>query len=1190
MDRFPVASRAARDRERADRLARRELRRTAPPPPPPPVRPPRNPSRVVLLRARDRHHAACDELAARFTERRVRRISYWPPPRPGRGDPPLQPPPIQGPDPIVVPPEDFPQIEPAQFYALFARPRREIYFSPPDMCGVMYEVQMEHNRRSYGVDCAVSIDIILRMLLVLIYCARRDMREHFPAQHNFQMLTRVVGDVWSPGYEAMLREDNRIAMPGLQVNQLFNLPPQANFGAFRTWLDNTGALNGLEERLNAMVQTMTGIQGSTMHYRVRMLQVVFFPIQLRNLRGRCNNKASNVVLGRHLLWKPYSAKNLCFFAIMLPAIGRSYSVGNALDAGNELGFNPRRTHGVSLANAERFAKHHGIGLKIVTRDDIVLSHTLPANELRPTVTLELHESHYSRVVENRPEITRCPRCGRVYRWRHDCNENRAAYYMRRFKEIAFVKQSEIEEEPIDLDSVLFFDIETLKDQWWTPEREPDGSIRVDPNGEAIATLHGTGRMEPYAVGAMCGNDAEPVVFWGPKCMQQFFTWMKWRRPAYVCAYNGSKFDVPIMLRFAHEEGRDVQDLLVHNGRIISGTVDNISFFDLFLFLTMPLRQAAESFKIKTQKGLAPHLLLDAGRQHGWKTPWEMLDYDGPWPGVDAFFARDHKDAAAFLASPDRPLTLNLRKEFTAYLESDVKALRELFMALQSICAEHLKTNLTRFRTGPQMAYELWRSKVQPDTIEIPVVAEKAQACAGAYFGGLVRPLKLSYKSTQYEDFAALVLDPSTPNDAKLKAFDELTDFLSCQDKNSMYPFVMLNYDYPTGISRQMTAEEIAAPPRDALFVIHLEHFQPPPRLFHPILPRRTKEQLLWSLEPGDGWYTSVDYWMAIDAGYQCRADQGWIWPGKARIFQEAVSFFMKMKEDGGRPDPVTGKKNLALRNLGKMLANSLYGKFGQKATLDKLTACYDMEDVNKFLMEYTWREAIPVAEGVMYMSGSRDCEPGSGLTKPMQVAAFVTAYARLENHKVRLMLDPTLGDPTKTDLYTDTDCFYLRQDAVRRMEELGLIGKEVGKYSEDLTKLMDGSSDARVLAAIFLRPKLKRVIVAFKIGDKIVIKSDFTAKGIPEISWEEHVIDGQHLEVRPNDSFFDRALAAYEQNGQSADASFTYDSLLYTNMNASVPLSHFQITRLRSVRAGWAGRVYNPIDGYWYPIGWDWDK
>lgn len=186
------------------------------------------------------------------------------------------------------------------------------------------------------------------------------------------------------------------------------------------------------------------------------------------------------------------------------------------------------------------------------------------------------------------------------------------------------------------------------------------------------------------------------------------------------------------------------------------------------------------------------------------------------------------------------------------------------------------------------------------------------------------------------------------------------------DYNSMYPSVMLMYPYPVGYAVRWYDK---IPSGFDLYIAHC-HVSIERKAHCPACIRDpfTNTWIENSYE-GELWLTSVDMELLLqnyyvsEGGYIILED-GYCWHGKKGVFDDFIAYWRNVKESS------TG----GMRQLAKLMLNSLYGKFGTNPVRKHKNIEFDRE-------------------GIMHYTVSQIEE---GRTYNVAVAAFVTAYARRE--------------------------------------------------------------------------------------------------------------------------------------------------------------------------------------------------
>lgn len=162
------------------------------------------------------------------------------------------------------------------------------------------------------------------------------------------------------------------------------------------------------------------------------------------------------------------------------------------------------------------------------------------------------------------------------------------------------------------------------------------------------------------------------------------------------------------------------------------------------------------------------------------------------------------------------------------------------------------------------------------------------------------------------------------------------------------------------------------------------------------------------------WVTSIDY-RSIQNYYEIEEQEfieGIIYTPKNTsndIFNEYISKWRKIKEQAAR------EKNAGLKQLAKIMLNSLYGKFAQS-----------IDNIETFF-EFGEKGSLTVSEGSF---------DGKTSLKNMGIAAMITSYAREILLDVANLLSP------EEFLYCDTDSIIMTESGWRKIREVkGLLDK-----------------------------------------------------------------------------------------------------------------------------------------------------
>jgi len=417
--------------------------------------------------------------------------------------------------------------------------------------------------------------------------------------------------------------------------------------------------------------------------------------------------------------------------------------------------------------------------------------------------------------------------------------------------------------------------------------------------------------------------------------------------------------------------------------------------------------------------------------HDFDTKHKKLDYDD---------YEEHKD------------TEKLRK----YLKNDVLGLYEALEIFRNELKQTLNVefNFSRFKTLPQISFYILNEifDIKKDTRNYMSKAQEDYV-RGAYYGGRVEVFKRKGEGPLYQ-----------------------------YDFNSLYPYVMYKYPYPTGRFVQFEGKDAERVffETDRLGVVTAK-VKVPKNIYIPPLPyRNSKGKLLFPVGTWTRKYYTEELRRAVKDGVKVKILKGIFWENKKRIFANATKKLYTLKQES------TGAKRL----LAKLLLNSGYGKFGQKREKTKIMT---EEEVIRREIPF-WNKDYLFSKG-LYIWKEKNY---SNRLLNVIIAVAITANARYEE----LELLRRCGEKS---YYGDTDCV--------------ITGEKLPDSMLHDTKLGKLKLEAYGNNGVFISPKL----YAMMNYDTTKIKG----KGIPkeilqELSYSDlvHVLDktGKTRVKRINDN------------------------------------------------------------------------
>jgi len=431
-----------------------------------------------------------------------------------------------------------------------------------------------------------------------------------------------------------------------------------------------------------------------------------------------------------------------------------------------------------------------------------------------------------------------------------------------------------------------------------------------------------------------------------------------------------------------------------------------------------MRQASRVIQITLVRG-----------KHSWKLRDSMALFNFSLAKLTESFSVAHKKGEIDHDKITPETYVKLKPVWLPYLESDCLGLYEILEKFEKFIYDKYGCSLRKNITLAQLAMRIYRRNFMPLEL-IPSYQSREDEIRQSYFGGRTEIFKFFGENLNYYDV------------------------------NSLYPYVMKNWEMPVGVPIKSFNMDIDD------FGVAFAKIEAPKDLNIPVLPYRLNtgsyNKLIFPVGNFSGWYTTPELRKAAEKGYQIEIEKGFKF-NQYRIFETYVDEFYKMKSE---TDPKSVDYIVA-----KLLMNSLYGKFGQRR---------DREEIIMFPTDILGLE--PIDFGGELDIYKRKTESRSTHILPA-IAAFVTSYARL----------------TLYELLDGNDPYYCDTDSIITEKSLN-TGKLLGEL-----KL-----ENEIKKGIFLRPKM--YAIQMKEG-----KAEIKAKGFPKSVREKFTFDMFSCALKTND-------------------------------------------------------------------------
>lgn len=258
----------------------------------------------------------------------------------------------------------------------------------------------------------------------------------------------------------------------------------------------------------------------------------------------------------------------------------------------------------------------------------------------------------------------------------------------------FVKQLD-EEKMIDEDEQprihLFYDMESmfLTKSSTELEHKPNLVVAKTCCSFCWQDMHNY----PLAEGCpLCGQ--QQVTFYGQSSVERFSEWLfgeyeyliqanckalgiKQIIDCIVFAHNSRAYDAILMMNYLLSSRRK-PTVIKRGQKVLTLRVGRYKFLDSFSFITMPLRNFANTFGLNSGKGMFPYLMNNPDNQA----------YEGPWPDKSLFAPEDlrGKDVDTFEQwyREQAGKIFNLKDELIKYCQQDVLILMKGVQAFQKL--------------------------------------------------------------------------------------------------------------------------------------------------------------------------------------------------------------------------------------------------------------------------------------------------------------------------------------------------------------------------------------------------------------------------------------------------------------------------------------------------------------------------
>lgn len=632
-----------------------------------------------------------------------------------------------------------------------------------------------------------------------------------------------------------------------------------------------------------------------------------------------------------------------------------------------------------------------------------------------TIDILLKDNHYSLIIRQYP-IECDPVCGDELQ-RSKKNKPLIMNETQRYRSLIRQGRKVAGFKEVDqyIDKYIFFDIETIFDFDSDNELQPY-SIAWFECRQDLKIMFNKKNINKYL--------EKTNIVTGDDCMEKFVDWIEENdidemgRPIRytLIGFNNSRFDNFPLLKQTIESDIFTNVLFVQNSILKMVFCRRHVVFDLCRFVSSSLKAACDSFKVYPKK-------LD-GFSHF--LPQDAFD-EGYWDGLYQWI--------------DDNIVL-----LTKYNKYDVLATANLFYVVRASYYKITKADILDYTTLAGLSYDNFLKSI-------------------IYYGesfvknGQIRrkrEYKFDIRAPDLEWVDKIIRSATIGGHCeKFKKNFDIFETIRCVDVKSLYPFIMLNFYFPIG---DFTFTKIYNPHKLGIYRVVIKK-QPDKK----IIPKRDDNGLNWQYDGKfEAVLTSVDIecifrhggkveFIPLNDDVDCI---GFYWEESSKeIFK---NYFEPIKNEKTKQDilkkeiddskkigeEITNDYNPALRNISKLLLNSLSGKTIQR-NFDTTVEMVKNDKEHKHFENKVKNNTVEIKMMrneyyLLYGELKEDRVYNKNKAKPSYLGVFIYAHARA------YMYDLIYSNYDVT--YTDTDSAIIRNYDFNNFKNKFIQKKDAGAH------------------------------------------------------------------------------------------------------------------------------------------------
>jgi len=503
---------------------------------------------------------------------------------------------------------------------------------------------------------------------------------------------------------------------------------------------------------------------------------------------------------------------------------------------------------------------------------------------------------------------------------------------------------------------------------------------------------------------------------------------------YLIGYNNSRFDNFVLLKDSLNEGAYISNVRFNGNSVTSMSIKGFRVRDLCRILNSSLKKACEGFKCNVMKG--------------------ELDHDE--------IQSVYMNSAIYGAETFKEYLVQNKDKIEEYVLKDCISLSELFVRARKEFSMLTDTYIEDHMTLAGMSYHIFKSYLPFEHCAIPILDRTQDTfIRKAMYGGR----------------------------AQIFHVKEVKQILACIDCVSLYPFIMLNREYPIG-NYNYTNKYVKGKIGVYNVIIHSQPLLPSGLNIIPYRSEKNTQALSWNCrEELDVVLTSVDIDCLLKHASNITIKGGIYWENSTSdlfylYFKDIVA--MKKLQDEYKKNK-DSTYNPALRECCKIIMNALSGKLAQRVFEYEKCLIKNQKELNLFKkrIRQDTQKYISIGSAKIAMGKKNDIKPNM----PTIWGILIYSYSR------SYMYNTILSKVNKKEIYgTDTDSAFITYDAYLSLKNSysNIFGNDFGQFKEEILDLIEPGEKGPY--GVFVAPKCYCFYKIGQDGEEQIIKARF--KGV----------------------------------------------------------------------------------------------